>query len=92
MQPGSKYYHLIHNVRKLKPGEAYLATKGSEFTCNPESFRGVVYDLASTYGGGWVGTATVVGGSVVYAFYRREDYMRPNLPAYPIVKKLRGER
>lgn len=92
MKPGSKYHHLIHSVRKLKPGEAYLAQKGQDFDCQPESFRGVVYDLATTKGGGWVGTCTVFGAVVVYAFYKRDDYMRPNLPAYPIVKKLRGER
>ena len=92
MKPQSKYYHLIHSVRKLKPGEAFLAQHGQDFTCQPESFRGVVYDLAATKGGGWVGTCTVVNGFVVYAFYKRGDYMRPNLPAYPLVLKLRGGR
>lgn len=92
MKPGSKYHHLIHNVRKLPNGSAFAASKGVDFTCSPDSFRGVVYDLASTKGGEWVGTCTVIGGTVVYAFYKRSDYMRPNLPAYPIVKKLKGER
>lgn len=90
MKNGSKYYHLIHGVRKLKPGEAYVATKGADFDCAPESFRGVVYDLALTKGGGWKGTSTVVGNLVIYAFYKETDYMRPNLPAYPIVLKHRG--
>jgi hypothetical protein len=85
-----KYAHLVHSVRKLSPGEAYIATKGSEFECEPESFRGVVYQLAAEKGGHWKGTASVIGKSVVYCFYKETDYMRPNLPAYPLVLKLRG--
>lgn len=87
-----KYAHLVHAVRKLKPGEAYIATKGADFECQPESFRGVVYQLATEKGGQWKGTASVVGHSVVYCFYKETDYMRPNLPAYPLVLKLRGQR
>lgn len=78
-------------MRKLEPGHAFLAEKGQDFFCEPESFRQVVYDLAKTYGLGHKGTAVVIGKSVVYAFYQQSAYMRPNLPAYPIVKKLRGE-
>lgn len=88
----SKYAHLVHSVRKLKAGEAYIATQGAEFTCQPESFATVVYALAAAKGGGWKGTATVIGRTVVYTFYRDQDYMRPNLPAYPLVLKLRGGR
>lgn len=87
-----KYAHLVHAVRKLNPGEAYVATKGADFECLPESFRGVVYQLAAEKGSGWRGTASVVGNSVVYTFYKNSDYMRPNLPAYPLVVKLKGER
>lgn len=85
-----KYQHMVHFVYKLKPGEAHVAQQGAEFHCQPESFRGVVYGLAAQKGGGWRGTATVIGDLVVYAFYKEGDYMRPNLPAYPIVKKLRS--
>lgn len=91
MKPGSKYHYLIHNVRKLAAGEAFIAHKGQDFECQPESFRAVVYSLAATKGGGWLATSTVLRDCVVYAFYKRGDYMRPNLPAYPIVKKMRGE-
>ena len=77
---------------KLKPGEVYIATQSVDFNCKPDSFRSVVYELAATKGGDWCGTATVVGTSVVYAFFKRSDYMRPNLPAAPIVLKLKGER
>lgn len=91
LTPGSKYSPYIHNVRKLPPGEAFAATKGADFTCSPESFRGVVYQLAETKGGSWRGTVTVVGNTVFYAFYKRSDYMRPNLPAYPLIKKVKGE-
>lgn len=91
LKPGSKYYHHVRGVRKLGAGEAFIATKGEHFTCQPESFRHIVYEAALTHGNGWRGTCTVIGKSVVYAFYRNSDYMRPNLPAYPLVKKLRGE-
>lgn len=90
MKPGSKYYYLMHNVKKLKAGEAFIATRKEEFDCEPNSFTSVVYQLAATKGGGWKGTVVVLGDSVVYAFYRDADYMRPNLPAYPLVRKLRG--
>lgn len=92
MKAQSKYYSLIHAVRKLAPGEAYVAEEMVDFTCQPESFRAVVYDLAKTKGKGWRGTSTVVGRFVIYAFYKETDYMRPNLPAYPIVLKYKGSR
>lgn len=91
MKPGSKYYHLALGIRKLKPGEAYVAGR-SEFSCKPESFQSMLYTLASEKGGGWRATSVVVGKVVVYAFYKNTDYMRPNLKAYPIVQKMRGER
>jgi hypothetical protein len=92
MKPGSKYHHLVHGVRKLNPGEVYIASYPADFTCKPESFQKVVYDLAATKGGGWQGTSTIVGVSVVYAFFKRSDYMRPNLPACPVVVKMQRER
>lgn len=90
MKPGSKYHHLIHSVKRLELGQVYAATKGIEFLCEPDSFRGVVYELATTKGGGWRGTCTVIGRTVYYAFYKDTDYMRPNLPACPVVRKARG--
>lgn len=87
----SKYISLLANVRKLKAGEAYVLTQGVHFTCQPESMRGVIYELAATKGWEWKGTVSVVGRSVIYCFYKKSDYMRPNLPAYPIVQKYRGE-
>jgi hypothetical protein len=86
-----KYAYLVHAVKTLPQGEAYVATKGHDFTCEPESFRGVVYSLAKEKGSQWVGTSTIIGNSVVYAFYTKTAYMRPNLPAYPIVRKMKGE-
>jgi hypothetical protein len=89
LKPGSKYYHLVSAVRKLKPGEAMIASKGHDFSCEPSSFRSIVYRAATTKGSGWRGTVVVIGEEVVFAFYKEDDYMRPNLPAYPLVKKLR---
>lgn len=88
LKPGSKYDHLVRGVTKLKPGEAFFAQQGGTFTCTPESFRNVLYQVASTAGKGWRVTSVVKGTTVVWAFYKNSDYMRPNLPAYPIVKKL----
>lgn len=87
----SKYIALLANVRKLKAGEAYVLRQGVDFTCTPESMRGVIYQLAQAKGNGWKGTVSVVGRSVIYCFYKNSDYMRPNLPAYPLVVKYRGE-
>lgn len=86
----SKYGWLLGHVRKLPAGEAYLAQKGAEFECLPESFAGYVYAAAAERG--LKASCAVFGAAVVYAFYRPNDLMRPNLPAYPIVKKMRGER
>jgi hypothetical protein len=87
----SMYAHLLRNVVKLKAGEAFVATWQQDFTCAPESFRGVVYQLASAKGRGWKGTSVIIGRYVVYSFYKGTDYMRPNLAAYPIVLKMKGE-
>lgn len=87
---GSKYAYLVKGVRKLGPGEAMLATQYDDFTCTPETFRSVLYQAATTKGGEWRATSVIIGTSVVFAFYKIGDYMRPNLPAYPLVKKLRG--
>jgi hypothetical protein len=87
----SKYDSLRVNVHKLKAGEAYVATYPEDFTCQPESFRNVVFALANAAGHCWKGTCAVTGRHVIYAFYKASDFMRPHLPAYPIVKKMRGE-
>lgn len=89
LTPGSKYYYLT-KMTKLKPGEAFHAEQGHDFTCQPESFRNLLYQAASTRGGGWHVSAVVVGKTVLWAPYKASDYLRPNLPAYPLVKKLRG--
>lgn len=91
LKQGSKYQYLVNGVRKLEPGEAMISTKDHDFTCTPETFRGVVYQAAATKGLAWRATSVIVGTTVVYAFYQSNDYLRPNLSAYPIVKKLRKE-
>jgi hypothetical protein len=91
VKPGSKYAHLLHAVRKLPPGQVYVGTKGVDFDCEPASFQGVIYRVATERGGGWRATTIVVGGTVFYGFFKASDYMRPNLPACPVVKKARGE-
>jgi hypothetical protein len=88
--PGSKYDYLVRGIRKLPPGEAYVAERNDSFTCQPESFRNILYQAASTAGKGWHVSATIIGDCVVWAFWKHGDLMRPNLLAYPIVKKLRG--
>ena len=89
--PGSKYAPMLYAVKKLKPGEVYVATKGVDFTCEPVSFQGVVYLLALSKGGGWRATTiTLPGGKVAYAFYKSTDYMRPHLPGCPVIRSIKG--
>lgn len=89
LKPGSKYDHLVRGVTKLKPGEAFFAQRGGTFDCQPRSFQSVLYQVARTAGRDWRVTVLVKGESVVWAFYKSNDYMRPNLPAYPVVKAMR---
>ncbi len=88
----SKYRNVFMGVRKLGAGEAYVAEETVDFTCHPSSCQGVVYRAAQEKGSEWRATTVVIGHRVVYAYYKRGDYMKPNLPAYPVVKKLKGER
>jgi hypothetical protein len=85
----SKYSFLLPVVRKLDPGQAHLATRGQEFTCEVATFVSAVYAAAATKGY----KATVATfpdlGMVVFAFYLGADYLKPNLSAYPAVIKLR---
>jgi hypothetical protein len=90
LTPGSKYHYLVNGMVKLKPGEAFQAEQYVDFTCTPESFRNVLYQAASTAGHGWHVSAVVIGKIVLWACWKQSDYLRPNLPAYPLVKKLRG--
>jgi hypothetical protein len=87
-----KYFPLMQGIQKTKPGEAFVAEQGVDFTCLPESFRAVLYGITKEKGGDWVVTTLVRGRRVVYAYYRRTDYMRPNLPAYPVVKAIEEGR
>jgi hypothetical protein len=91
LKAGSRYYYLVTGIAKLPAGQAFTATQGEAFTCQPESFRNTLYQVASTVGKGWHVSATIIGTTVVWAFWKNTDLMRPNLRAYPVVKKLRGE-
>lgn len=91
LKPGSKYWYLVTGMTKLDPGKAFHAEKGYDFTCEPETFRNVLYQAAYTAGNNWRVSTIVVNGTVVWACWKSTDYMRPNLPAYPIVKKIRKE-
>lgn len=86
----SKYSWMAGWVSELAPGEAYRAERGVDFECEPRSFASVVYMVAREKG--WKATVTCFPDFVVFAFYRPTAYMRPNLPAYPIVRKLKGEQ
>lgn len=90
----SKYAWLLaHVVHRLEPGKALRAQKGSEFMCEARSFAGYVYAAAAAKG--YKATVCVFDSLehpvVVYAFYRPNDLMRPNLAAYPIVKRMRRD-
>lgn len=85
----SKYRWISPMVGELKPGEAYLSRRGKEFECEPVSFAGVVYTVARE--AGWKATVITLPNAVVFAFYPPDSYLRPNLAAYPIVKRMKGE-
>lgn len=89
MKPGSKYWRLVGGVRVLEPGHAYLEEVEGIKT---NTFVNAVYAAARAKGPQWHGTVKVIGNRVVYAYYRRTDYMRPNLAAYPIVTKMESEQ
>ncbi len=89
-----KYRWILGNVDlQLLPGQAHVARQGIEFECLPQSFAGYVYQAARARG---CSASCAVFGQlrhpvVVYAFYRPTDLMRPNLAAYPIVRRLRRD-
>lgn len=84
-----KYEWLKGWVKELEPGEAFVATRGLEFDCTPASFAGSVYRYAEDKG--WKATVVCFQATVVFAFYSPQSFLRPNMKAYPIVKKYRGE-
>lgn len=92
ISPGSKYAYLVRGMTKLKPGEAFHAEKGHDFTCLPETFRNLLYQAAKQAGNGWKVSAVISDETVVWVCWKHKDYLRPNLPAYPLVKKLRGQQ
>lgn len=87
----SKYGWLLGHVGPLEPGVAYRAQRGNEFQCQAKSFTSYVYAAAAEKG--YKATVAVFDHIkqpvVVFAFYRSTDLMRPNLAAYPIVKRMR---
>lgn len=89
----SKYAWLAAWVRKLNQGEAYVATRShtdaeGQFTCEPHSFVGVVYKVAAEKG--WKATVTTTDKQVAFAFFRASDFVKPNMPALPVVRKMKG--
>lgn len=86
----SKYGWMAGWVGELEPGQAYQAEKDMDYECESKSFASVVYAVAKEKG--WKATVVVFPEKVVFAFFRPTAYMRPNLPAYPIVRKLKGEQ
>lgn len=83
----SMYAWLLSQVRELEPGKAFEARRGQHYTCESQSFTQAVYAVAAQ--NGYKATCSVFETSVVYCFYRADSYLRPNLPAYPVVKKMR---
>lgn len=88
---GSKYAHLLHGVRRLQRGQVYVAVQGHDFSCLPESFRTIIHLVAHSKGPRWRATTSIVGTQVFFAYYDSRDYMKPNMPAMPLVLKARGE-
>lgn len=74
-------------VHELDPGIAFIATKGKDFTCEPESFGSYVRAAAALRG--LSASVTVVGTHVIYAYFAADALWRPNFRNYPIVRKYR---
>jgi len=87
----SQYSWLLKWGFQLKAGVAHQATRHVNYTCQPRSFANVVYQAGRARG--LKATCAVFEeiGVVVFCFYRPDALTRPNLPAYPIVRKMRGE-
>lgn len=75
-------------TRELQPGVAYQAIRFQDYDCESYSFTNNVYAAANTLG--LKATCAVFESSVVFAFYHPDAFLRPNLAAYPVVKKIRG--
>jgi len=88
----SKYQWLAEwGVRTLKPGQAHVAFRGADkdFTCLPVSFAGVVYRAAREVG--LSATLCIFSDCVVFAFYKPDGLMRPNMKAFAVVRSMRGD-
>lgn len=85
-----KYAKLFRKyvVHELDIGEAFIATKGKDFTCEPESFGSYVRAAAALRG--LSASVTVVGIHVIYAYFPVDALWRPNFRNYAIVRKYRG--
>lgn len=86
----SKYHYLLGWVKVLPPGQAHVALKGEQYTCASESFRNVVYQVARERN--LAATVSVFTSCVVFAFYKPTNLMRPNLPAYPVIRRMRKDQ
>lgn len=85
----SRYSKVVPRLqRELKPGVAFLAIQWVDFDCTPMSFASQMCTLARDHG--MRATCAVFTDRVVYVFYHPESFLRPNLPAYAVVKKMRG--
>ena len=75
-------------TRELKPGVAYQAFRGRDYECMSHSFASVIYAAAAAHG--LKATCAVFESVVIFAFYHPDAFLRPNMAAYPVVRKIRG--
>jgi hypothetical protein len=85
----SKYYGWVKawSARPLEPGVAYEAIQQKHFTCTPAGFGSQMYTLARSID--LAATVSVFDDRVIFTFYDPTLPLRPNMPAYPVVKRLR---
>jgi len=85
-----KYAKLFrkYSVHELEVGEAFLAARGKDFTCEPESFGSYIRSAAAARG--LSASVTIVGNYVIYAYFPEDSLWRPNFRNYPIVRRYRG--
>lgn len=73
---------------RLKDGQAWKVTRFVDYTCESASFGSQVYLEASRRG--MKATVVVFPEFVLFVFFAGDSYWKPNLRAYPEVRKLRS--
>lgn len=75
--------------KELPAGKAMMVTRFVDYKCDSRSFAGQVYTQARARN--LKVTVTVFESFVLFAFFKANSLMKPNMPAYSQVKKVRKQ-